>query len=98
MISKLPATYAAIPSNHPEPAVHRTSMVAQRRLEPHAGRVRRAVELAAVIALEVTLLVGFTLMSLGIGAETHAGTGPDRPLQPVHAAPAPPSDLGLVGH
>ena len=98
MISKLPATYAAIPSNHPEPAADRTSMVAKRTVEPQPGRVKRAVELAAVIALEVSLLVGFTLLSLGIGAETHAGTGPDRPLQPVHAAPAPPSALGLVGH
>ena len=95
MISRLPSTYPAIQSNQPEPAPRRLAMVARSSLEPQAGRVKRAVELVAVIAVEVCLLLGFTLLSLGIGAETHAGTGPDRPLQPVPAAPAGPPELAL---
>jgi hypothetical protein len=45
--------------------------------------IGRIVVIAAAFFVQAILILGFVAMSLGLGAEGHAGVGPDRPPSPV---------------
>jgi hypothetical protein len=51
--------------------------------------VQRGVKFIAATLIEAILILGFVVLSLGLGAEGHAGVGPDRPPPPVTPASEP---------
>ena len=55
----------------------------------------RAATIVGVVLIEALLILGFVVLSLGIGAEGQPGIGPDRPPPPM-PAPAPPPDPGPI--
>jgi hypothetical protein len=56
----------------------------------------RIVTIFGALLIEALLILGFVVLSLGIGAEGRHGVGPDRPSPPPMPAPAPPPDPGPV--
>jgi hypothetical protein len=58
-------------------------------------RARSGSQAAAFVAaclIEAIVILGFVVMSLGIGAEGEPGLGPGRSAPPTTPAPAPPPD------
>jgi len=58
-----------------------------------AQSVVRAATIVAALLIETILILGFVVLSLGLGAEARSGFGPDRPPPPPTPAPALPPDL-----
>ena len=52
-----------------------------------AGHVMEAVKVIVTALIVAILILGFVVLSLGLGGEGHGGVGPDRPPQPVTSAP-----------
>jgi hypothetical protein len=53
------------------------------------GSTSRVVAIAAACLIEGIVIVGFVVLSLGIGAQNQPGLGPDRPPPPMPAASTP---------
>ena len=56
----------------------------------------QAGKVLAAALIEAAVILGFVLLSLGIGAEGHSAVGSDRPPRLVAPAPAPPPDLASI--
>jgi hypothetical protein len=61
-----------------------------------AGWVPRVAALVAVCIIEAILILGFVVLSLGIGAGAQPGLGPDQPPPPTLPNPEPPPVLVLA--
>ena len=61
------------------------------------GLLRQIGKVVVATLIEGTVIMGFVVLSLGIGGEGHVGVGADRPRL-VSPAPAPPPDpLSILG-
>lgn len=63
------------------------------RTRSRAGLAPPVATIVAVCLIEAILILGFVVLSLGIGGEEQPGLGPDRPPPPTAPSPAPPPVL-----
>jgi hypothetical protein len=75
---------------------HHAATLAPARSSRRVRSIARIVTVFGALLIEALLILGFVVLSLGIGAEGQPGVGPDRPPPPPTHAPAPPPDPGPV--
>jgi len=61
-----------------------------------ARSVTQAAKIVAACLIEAIVILGFVVLSLGIGAESQPGLGPDRPPPPSPAPARPPDPLPVM--
>lgn len=75
---------------------HQAATLAPARSSRRVRSIARIVTVVGALLIEALLILGFVVLSLGIGEEGQPGVGPDRPPPPPTPAPAPPPDPGPI--
>jgi hypothetical protein len=97
MIYKLAATYHDLAELRAADHVVGRALPVTPGSKVRVGWVRRVVKVSAVVLVEATIVLGFVLVSLGVGSEGSAVTTSDRSQQLAEPAPAPPPDQAPTG-
>lgn len=71
---------------------HRSASVVPAKDRRRIPSIARIVTIVGALLIEAIVVLGFVVLSLGIGGESHPGFGPDRPPPPPTTAPEPPPD------
>jgi hypothetical protein len=88
MIDKLPIAYPPVRAGQAGTSPGRSRVVGPRTRAGHTW-TGQAAKVTVAALIDVLVILGYLVMSLGIGAEGHAGPRPDRPGTPVMQEPAP---------
>jgi hypothetical protein len=88
VIYRLPATYPAPPTRRAVDTRIDLAIPMKAGSRARVGWLGRAVKVTAAIFIEAVVILGFVMVSLGIGGEGNAGAGLDRPQL---AVPSPMS-------
>jgi hypothetical protein len=97
MIYKLAATYPELGEMRDADHVIGRALPVTPGSRVRVGWIGRAVRLSAAVLVEATIILGFVLVSLGIGSEGNASARSDRSQQLAAPAPAPPADGAPTG-